>query len=949
MLLTVLRRFSGNRWKTLSMLAGLILALAMAFGVPMYSEAILQQMLNRTFEDRFEETEKYPAYLSQKSEQPAKLKDALSIKQTLGDSFEKTVENIGLPVKESCIYTRYSMLYREAPGSFTGKKSLTFYEIEGLQDHVSVVSGRMYNPDRDDGVVEVVAMQTAFVNSELTIGQVYEAKSSANKNVVFRFEVVGLVNVVDADSIFWLNSAESFASSLLIDDSQLEKMMETNEDVTRHLTQYHWFAALDYSGVNMDGIDEVLASYAAGEEESTALAGKKIMTFNAVKVFEELEEKSSSLYVTMYSLLVPMFVIIAFYVIMIADMKLESEQNEISVMQSRGAGRGHILSIYMVESLILVGIAAIIGPCLGWGLCRVIGASNGFLSFVNRKPLQLELVSESFVFLGLGSALFILITMIPAFLQAGVNVVENKNKKRAVKIPFYHKYFLDLIFLAVGIYGWYTLRLRTVMPDATAEFTLENTDIMMFVAGTVFALGAGMFFLRIYPYVLRLIFAVGKRIWPAWAYYTLNRVSRSRECAAIMLFIILTISGGTVSADMARSVNRYIEKNIEVDVGADAVYMPRWKKYDENGDPVTGMISGNVLEIWDGDILVQSLRVSYPELLTSAFDGIEEIEHIARVYREEDITVKKEKGQMQNVDVMLTDPYDFAQTANWPADLGYYHINEYANALTRVPYGCIISTQMMEDQKIDVGDKLTLVVGEGEVECTIVGAAEAWPGIDKFRADADGNPISNYFIIAKLGDYISGNEMRPYQFFIKKAEGVSDMELYDALLESEAGLYDLETTDELLTVAKNEPVLQGTNGMLSVSFIFSVALCAAGFTVYWVIAIRKRQLQFGISRALGVSRGGVMMMLALEQVLVSGAAVFAGIFIGRVQSVLFVPFLSVNYTEPFEDISFRVVTAISDLVRILGVLGAVLAVCLTVLFVIVIRLKVDRALKLGED
>ncbi|MBQ1223785.1 MAG: hypothetical protein IIX84_05815 [Oscillospiraceae bacterium] len=261
MLLTVLRRFSGNRWKTLSMLAGLILALAMAFGVPMYSEAILQQMLNKTFEDRFEETEKYPAYLSMKSEQLAKIKDALGIKKSLGESFEKTVENIGLPVKESCVYTRYSMLFREVPGSLTGKKSLTFYEIEGLQDHVSVISGRMFNPDRDDGVIEVVAMQTALVNSDLMLGQIYEAKSSANKNVVFRFEVVGLVNVIDGDSIFWYNTPENFASNLLLDDSKLEEMMKENDEVTRHLTQYHWFAALDYSGVNMDGIDEVLAAY----------------------------------------------------------------------------------------------------------------------------------------------------------------------------------------------------------------------------------------------------------------------------------------------------------------------------------------------------------------------------------------------------------------------------------------------------------------------------------------------------------------------------------------------------------------------------------------------------------------------------------------------------------------------------------------------------------------
>ena len=90
-------------------------------------------------------------------------------------------------------------------------------------------------------------------------------------------------------------------------------------------------------------------------------------------------------------------------------------------------------------------------------------------------------------------------------------------------------------------------------------------------------------------------------------------------------------------------------------------------------------------------------------------------------------------------------------------------------------------------------------------------------------------------------------------------------------------------------------------------------------------------------------------MLALEQLLVSGAALVAGIFIGRVQSIMFVPFLSMNYTSEYESIAFRVLTSSSDLLRILGVLGAVLAVCLAVLFTIVVRQKVDRALKLGED
>ncbi len=949
MLLTVLKRFTGNRWKTLSMLVGLILALAMAFGVPMYSDAILQRLLNKTFEDRLEETEKYPAYLSLEYEMSPIKKDALERQSTLGGIFEDVRAGIGLPARTEGRYIKYSMMFRESGRSLSGKQSIVLNYVEGLPEHVTVSVGRMYNPDRNDGVVEAVVRQTALVNSDMSLGQVYEIKSSANSKVLFKMEIVGIIEATNNSDYFWYTKAERFGSNIFVDNSYFESLMEESDELTRHVTKFVWFAALDYTKVNVDGVGNIIEAYNKGFETSTELAGKEVLYFNAMGTFEEIEGLSSSLYMTMASLLVPLFVIIAFYIIMIADMKLKSEQNEISVMQSRGAGRGHILLLYLIESVILVGVSSVLGPLLGVGLCRIIGASNGFLTFVNRKALPLKLVPESFTVLAVTAVLFIVITMIPAFLHAGVTIVESKAKKRKAKVPFYHKYFLDFLCIAVGLYGWYSMQVKMAAAESAIVLTIENTDVLTYVSGTVFALGAGMLFLRLYPYLLRFIFFVGKRFWPAWAYFTLNRASRNRECAAIMLFMILTLSIGTVSADTARSINRYVETNIEAGMGADAVYMPRWKKYDENGDPVIGAATGDVMEIYDGDILVQTVRVSYPELLTNAFKDIEEIESIARVYNQEDITVKRVKGQAQGVDCMLIDPYEFALTANWPSGFGYYHLNEYANALSKVPYGCVVSSSLMRDHKLELGEKLTLIVGAGNIECTVIGAADAWPGIDRYTETYSGEIKENYFIVAKLSDYISANSMRPYQFFIKKAPGVSDTELYDALLASDSGVYDLESTNELLTKERNSPVLQGTNGMLTVSFISAVALCAAGFMVYWVIAIRERQLQFGISRALGVTRTGVMLMLALEQVIVSGAAIAAGIFIGRVQSILFVPFLAANYTVEMETVPFRVVTSVADLGRVLGTLGAVLAICLIILFTIVVRLKVDRALKLGED
>ncbi len=951
MFLTVWKRLTGNRWKVLSMLFGLTLALAMAFSVPVYSQAILQRLMVKTFEDSLKENERHPAYLSEKYELASLEKDAFGARRTVKESFERTLnERMGLPVQTSGEYIRYSMLYHDANNT-AGRKSILFYYVSDLPEHVSLTTGRMYDPDRADGVVEAVVRRTFLVNSELTLGQVYDIKSAANGNTLFRMEIVGIFEAADDSDIFWFTRLDRFGGNIFIDSSCFDRVMAETPSATRHVTQIVRFAAVDYTAIRMKDVPRLIGAVNEGMDEIVALTGKKGMYFSAMPVLEQVSALAPRVYVTLYSLLVPLLVLVAFYVVMIARLKLKSELNEISVMQSRGAGRGHILLLYLIESVILVGIAAVLGPLLGVVLCRMIGASDGFLSFVNRRALPLEIGPEAFWSVGAAALLFVLITMIPAFFSAGVNIVQRKRAGTERRLPFYHRFGLDFLFLAAGLYGWYSMRVRMLMLEGAGAFTLENTDVMMYVSGTLFALGAGMLFLRLYPYLLRLVFALGRRIWPAWAYFTMNRLSRNRECAGIMLFMILTLSIGITSADTARSINRYEEANIKSEVGADLVYTPVWQKYDETGKPARGhVVDGNKVEIYDEGVLVQSFRVSFFELLTDSFREIEGIESIARVYREEDTTVKRSGGQTQGVDVMLTDPAEFARTASWIATESPYHINEYANAMNRTQNGAVISSALRDSLKLELGDKILVLVGAGNIECTVVGVVDTWPGLDAYTPAVGSDELThNKFVVAKLSTYVRTNEVRPYDFFIKKTPGYTDRQVYDALAESEFGVVAMTSAGEKLAAAKNTPLLQGTNGLLTVSFLAATALCAAGFLVFWVISIRERTLQFGISRALGLTRGGVMLMLGLEQLLVSGVAIASGVLIGKLQSAMFVPFLSMNYTEAGSPVAFRVVTRAGDMGMVLAVLGAVLAVCLAAILTIVLRLKVDRALKLGED
>jgi putative ABC transport system permease protein len=64
---------------------------------------------------------------------------------------------------------------------------------------------------------------------------------------------------------------------------------------------------------------------------------------------------------------------------------------------------------------------------------------------------------------------------------------------------------------------------------------------------------------------------------------------------------------------------------------------------------------------------------------------------------------------------------------------------------------------------------------------------------------------------------------------------------------------------------KNDPVLQGTNGVLTVGFIIILLVCMTGFLIYWILSIRSRVLQFGIFRAMGLSMKSILHCFSMSK------------------------------------------------------------------------------------
>ena len=72
-----------------------------------------------------------------------------------------------------------------------------------------------------------------------------------------------------------------------------------------------------------------------------------------------------------------------------------------------------------------------------------------------------------------------------------------------------------------------TTKLREKLVAEGVTDTTATVNPIMFVASTAFILGLGLFLIRIYPYIIRLLARIGRRVWSPAQYVSLTNIGRS--------------------------------------------------------------------------------------------------------------------------------------------------------------------------------------------------------------------------------------------------------------------------------------------------------------------------------------------------------------------------------------------------------------------------------------
>lgn len=979
----LLRKMRNTKWMVFCLLIGFIMASAMMSTIPIYMNASLQRMLVKDMDAFQEEFMIYPgSYNTSKSFKSGMATD--SQLQTMKD-YVKTVDEqfaaLDLPDVGSKKVMLDTYLYCKSFSIADGESAarLTVGGMSDITEHSAAASGRMMKKgQRDDGVFECMATERSLKTNGLALDTVYEIANVMGGDASIKIEIVGLLDVADENDPYWAEGIdEAYTATVFTDyDTMLDEMLPTGA-VNLSKASYNYF--IDYTRLDIAQLGGINNSY--NKQKETFKKSGIGFTMPAKDILSDYAKRSEQLTLLLWLLQIPVILMIIFYLFMVSKLNIEQEKNEIAVFKSRGASNRQVLGIYAMESMVLGIITAAAGPFAGLGLCRILGASNGFLEFVNRRAMPVRLTAEAFIYAAAAVLVFFVTTLVPIIPASKTTIVEHKQSKaKKKKHALWEKVGLDII-LAGGSFAWlyYYNRTQAKLLELGVTDTTATVNPLMFVTSTAFILGLGLFLIRVYPLFIRIISRIGQRFWSPAQYVSLTNIGRSttgRE-RFLMLFLVLTVSLGVFFANTARALNRNAEETVYYANGADIVLTEEWyssktEAAQKSAAPTNGAPQQAAEEPEEEDT---ATVVTYTEPVFERFEKLAGVSHTAKVFRRDGVTLKSSKMTVvkrsaksdskkredyldqnmnaksantdKNVQLMTIQPADFAEVINFEPRLLPTHINNYLEALAEYTPGVILSSSF-RDYGLELGDTVECEWGANDpFDVTVLAFADYWPSLDPYAEACDGSYMD--FAVMNF-DYVNvQTNMEPYQVWIDLEDDASVQDFYNSVEAAHIEVTGMTSAKQELIAKKNDPMLQGMNGALTLGFITIMIMCIIGFLIYWILSIKSRTLQFGILRAMGMKYREIIAMIVYEQILVSGVAILAAIFIGGITSELFVPLfqsvLDVSSRVP----EFVVIPQRSDYLKLYAVIAAMLLVGFLVLGRLIGRINISKALKLGED
>ncbi len=938
----IARKILKNYWLVISLFIGILVTITLVASIPIYTDGSLQSLVVGESERYQKRTETYPGMFKHELNW-RELNPQFDREELLERLEEKNEDVLNrqviMPKVESgTMLTSIALQWKRDSGE-ANLSRVFLGSLSGFEENITLEQGRMPENSDNQDVIEVYLQDQTLIDLDILLGEeIRLSQETLNEDIIIR--PVGTFKAAEGSELYWPESPKHFKNMFIVEDKVFREKLLHMDNLVNNVLIYSTF---DYTGLNINDASKLLPVERMLRIESTRITENNKVKISSpmIGIVNQLLQEGNRFRLMTLSLFIPVLTMLLIYLFMISRLIVERQHAEISVLRSRGAGKRQIAFIYFIETLFLCGIAVLIGPLLGLLMSKMLGSTTGFMEFTQRELLPVKLTLDTYMYAGLAAAVCLISVMVPVLMATKTNIVSLKRQgSRGNGQAIWHRLFIDVVLLLITGYGWYTLHQnRTIVNDAYGNISID--PLLLLIPG-LFIIGLTLLCFRIYPWIIALITWLGRKIWPVHMYTTLLQIGRtSKQYQFFMLFLVMAISIGLFSANTAQTVNQNLEEQIRYEAGADIVLQQYW----DREVPFELTQAGGFLPEEERR---ENVRTLYYEPDTSHIKEWPGIKQISRVFTRNQVNVANsadaDSNKYEETRLMGIDTKSFGETVSFRSSLlsPDRHWFDYLNLMASQTSSVLISRGLADKLDVHPGEYISMGWdGAQQAHFVVYDIIDYWPSWNP-----DTHP---YFVVGNLSYIQNSMAIEPYQLWISLEDNADRAELSARFEEERLRLTRFQDVQDDLIHLKNDAYLTGLNGSLTLGFLIALVITFIGFLLYWVLSLKSRTLQYGVFRAMGMSTRQLFNMLFWEQILTTGMAVILGVWIGKLTSTLFIPFLQNSLGSQGQLLPFRMVFKQSDEWLVYSFAGILLLVGLGILIGMISRIRIHQAIKIGEE
>jgi putative ABC transport system permease protein len=941
-----------QRFLSLASVAGLMIASGFILSVPLYADATYFRLLREEIlaEHEADLTQKPVNYapLAFVFEQKAagknspQWKNVVKVDEYLSSTALRTID---LPILQLVRrfrtdgYNMYPPRDPNNPGTQYPLTAVNFAFITPMEDTIIVVNGTTPKPFisllREGDAIEAMASESLANEFGVQVGDTYSLRTDKGQIPV---SIVGLWRAVDPTAPYWDVKDKRL---LLVNEETYKGII--SDRVGDELRNATWMIIANGSSLHANDVPALKEHIQTIESRVNTLLPKTALIASPLEALARYQANAPKLTYLLFAFSVPILSLILAFIGLVAGLFVNQQRGDMAILRSRGASTMQVVGMSLLQGIILGGVALAGGIGLGTIITHFIGKARSFLDFSATGGLRVSLTPQVLGYGLFGIAMILIIQVLIPTLSAAENTIVTYKQERArsFRAPWWQRYWLDVLLLIPAGYGLWQLTQQSqkalegskAIPDP-----LQNPLLLLVPALGIFSIA--LFTLRLVPRFMEFISRLLKPSKSVGMLMAARYLARTPALySAPLVLLVLTLGLSAFTASLARTLDIQLDKQIHYQVGTDI-------NLDELG---TTFNEDNPNPVYTFGPVEEHLRI--PEVQSATRVGRYKFSGTAQT------------GPLQGT-FLAIDRLTFPSAAYWQRDFAAQSLGALMNQLAANPTGVLVPNDMLNRQKLKIGDTLNIGITTGlagqsiPMEAPIVGSFDLFP---------TWYPENGTMIIGNLEElFLRAGAEYPHEVWLKTTAD-ADPEFiayavrgFSILLDQQANqsklvqnglntiVKDWSSAELNLRAQQRRPERQGLFGLLSVGFVSSALLTVLGFLLYALFSFRRRFIEMGMLRAIGLSIRQMTSLLAAELAFLVLLGIGVGTALGVFASRLFVPFLQIGASAQSQYPPFQIEIAWLSIVEIYVLFALLFIAALSALSTLLVRMKIFQAIKLGE-